>query len=139
MRLDAVDREIALDVLKKIGFWDHGQNIPVGMLLDKRQHIRTRAIDVILRCRQRPPAADDIRQFRPPDILCSAEGYPDMVHPVDLGKTETPKTMSLPISNWRLVMSGLSSSVRFRVTRRPRCWLLLVKARWATMHDINSF
>lgn len=36
MRLDAVDRDIALDVLKKIGFWAHGENIPVGMLLDKR-------------------------------------------------------------------------------------------------------
>ena len=36
MRLDAVDRDIALDLLKKIGFWAHGQNIPVRMLLGKR-------------------------------------------------------------------------------------------------------
>ena len=36
MRVDAVDRDNALDVLKKIGFLAHGQNIPVGMLLDKR-------------------------------------------------------------------------------------------------------
>ena len=119
MRLDAVDREIALDVLKKNGFWAHGENILVAMLADKRQHIRAAwAVDVILRCRQRPPAADDIRQFQPPDILCSAEDYPDMVHPVDLGKTEPPMTMSLTDSQLVAGYDQPLSSVRFRATRR---------------------
>ena len=111
MRLDAVDREIALDVLKKNGFWAHGENILVAMLADKRQHIRAAwAVDVILRCRQRPPAADDIRQFQPPDILCSAEDYPDMVHPVDLGKTEPPTTVSLTD---RQLVAGYDRPLKF--------------------------
>ena len=64
------------------------------------------------------PAADDIRQFLPPDILCSAEDYPDMVHPVDMGKTEPPMTMSLTDSQLVAGYDQPLSSVRFRATRR---------------------
>ncbi|KAF0287669.1 hypothetical protein FJT64_013938 [Amphibalanus amphitrite] len=80
-------------VIQRNAFWCHPEAVLLGMTADQDPHVRERAVQVIMECRQKP--REQVRPYVLPKVNFSASNFTELLDWSAEDITEPPLTMTL--------------------------------------------